>query len=419
MMTPTGRIAIVVALAICGAADALAAGDADWPQFHGPRRDNLSRETGLLKRWPEGGPKLLWTAKGIGHGYALVAVADGRLYTAGEIAKKTVITCLDLDGKQLWQAGNGPACRKRPPGARATPTLDGDRLYHYNGEGGIGCFEARTGKAVWTVDGVTRFGTRNIRWGLAESLLVDGERVVCTPGGEAVLMAALDKATGETVWTCEELSDKPGYVAPLLVELGGLRQIVTITANWAIGVAADTGKLLWQYEHKVPYEANCVTPVYHDGHLALAGTWGRGATLLKLTVEGATCTAQEVWRTKELDNEHGGIVLVDGCLYGQADGDHKARHWACLDWRTGKTLWAAPGLPGRTGTLTYADGMLYLMNDQRAVALAPASPKGLDLVSRFELPKGGRGPTWAHPVVHGGRLYLRHGDFLYVYHVRK
>ena len=425
----TGRIAALAGALLLGAvtgslpaaeaAPAPPGGQHDWPQFHGPRRDNRSTETGLLKRWPAGGPTLLWKARGLGHGWATVAISGGRLYTAGNVNSRTVITALDLAGKRLWQTTGEAAFKQSTPGARATPTIAGGRLYHLNGSGHVLCLDAQTGKRLWSVNMLARFGGRNIRWGLAESLLVDGQRVICCPGGPKAALAALDAETGKTVWTCTGLDDKPGYVTPILVACGGLRQVITIMANHAVGVSAETGALLWTYEHKVPYEANCVSPVYHDGHVVLAGTWGRGATLLKLTVTGRACRAEEVWRTGELDNEHGGIVLVDGYLYGQADGNHKRRHLACLDMKTGKTMWTARELAGRrSATLTYADGMLYVMSDGGEVALVRPNPKQLDIVSRFTLPKGGKGDAWAHPVICDGHLYIRHGDFLYVYSIR-
>ena len=393
--------------------------EGEWPQFHGPRRDNMSTETGLLKRWPKGGPKLIWKADGIGHGFASVAITGGRIYTAGNIGPNTIITAMDMSGKKLWQAKNGPAYRKITPGARATPTVAGGKLYHLNGDGDVICLDAATGKKVWTLNMLKKFGGRNIRWGLSESLLVDGKKVICFPGGEEISAVALDAATGKTVWKCTGLGDKPAYVTPIIVEHSGLRQIVTMMANFAVGIAAESGTLLWKYKHAVRFEANCTSPVFHDGRLALFGTWGRGATLLKLNVDGDKCTVEEIWRTKDLDNEHGGVILLDGYLYGQADGDHRDRHWACLDWKTGKTLWGAKVLAGRSGTLTYADGMLYVLSDTATVALVPPSPEGFEIVSRFDLPKGGKGNTWAHPVVCGGRLYIRHGDFLYVYDIRE
>jgi outer membrane protein assembly factor BamB len=381
---------------------------ADWPQFHGPRRDNISTETGLLKQWPEGGPKLLWQADGLGEGWSSVAIKDGRLYTAGEIGSNTVITALDLAGKRLWQINNGTASRCPYPGGRATPTIDGDRLYHLNCGGDVLCADARTGKSLWTLN----IAARIPRWGLAESLLVDGNNLICTPGSETAMMVALDKRNGKTVWTTPATGDKPAYTAPILVQ----RQIVTMTSGSAIGVDADTGKQLWRYEQKVPYEANISHPIYHEGHVVISSTWGVGTTMLKLTPTGV----EKVWHTTEFDNEHGGFVLVDGHLYGLADGNHKHRHWACLDWKTGKTMWAGDSIPGlRSATTSYADGMLYLMTEKGVVMLAHANPQKFDIVSQFELPKQGKGPYWAHLVICGGRLHVRHGQFLYVYDIRK
>jgi len=389
---------------------------ADWPQFHGPRRDNISTDTGLLHRWPDGGPKLLWQADGLGEGWASIAIKDGRLYTAGEIITNTVITALNLDGKRLWQITNGQSSRCPSPGARGTPTIDGDRLYHLNSSGDILCANARTGKSIWTLNIVEKFGCRIPQWGIAESLLVDGNNLICTPGGTNVMMVALDKRTGKTVWTTPATGDKPGYTAPILITHAVQRQIVTMTSGSAISVAADTGKLLWRYERTVPYGANISHPIYHDGHIVIFSTWGVGATLLRLTTTGI----EEVWRTVELDNEHGGVVLVDGHLYGHADGNHKHRHWACLDWKTGKTMYISDDLPGpRSATTSYADGMLYMMNEKGVVALAHANPQKLEIVSQFELPKQGKGPSWAHMVICGGRLYIRHSQFLYVYDIRK
>jgi outer membrane protein assembly factor BamB len=379
----------------------------------------MSAETGLLKQWPEGGPKLAWQANGIGDGYATVTIAGGMVCTAGNIARETVITALDLSGKRLWQAKNGPAYERSHPGARGTPTVAGGKLYHLNGDGDVICLDARSGAKLWTLNMLQKFGGRNIQWGLAESLLVDGDRVICCPGGEQTAMVALDKDTGATVWTCAGAGDKPAYASPILVNHGGLRQIVTMTAASVIGVAADSGRLLWRYDHPAAYDVNASQPVYHDGHVAVFSTWGRGATLLKLSVKGDTCSAAKVWQTTELDNEHGGVVLVDGHLYGQADGNHKHRHWACLEWKTGRTMWSVDGLPcARSGAVTCADGLLYLLSDRGTVALFRPTPQAFTIVSQFDLPRQGKGPSWAHPVVCGGRLYVRHGDFLYAYEVR-
>jgi len=391
----------------------------DWPQFHGPRRDNRSAETGLLKQWPANGPEPVWRADGLGHGYSAVAIADGLIYTTGDIGEDTVITALDLSGQPVWRQTNGPAYTGPQPGSRSTPTVAGGRLYHINGYGNLVCLDAKTGEPVWAVNFMERFAGREIQWGVAESPLVDGRNVICCPGGEDVFMAALDRDTGETRWTCTGVGDQHTYASPAVVDYGGLRQIVTMTAASAIGVAADTGRLLWQHPREAPYGVNCDTPLYHDGHLFLFTTWARGATKLRLVVEGDDCSVEEVWHTRELDNEHGGVMLVDGFLYGHADGDHKHRHLACLDAETGETMWTSDELAGQaSAAVTFADGLLYVVTDRGEVGLVRPSPERLEILGRFQLPEGGMGPVWAYPVVCGGRLYLRHSEFLYVYDIR-
>lgn len=406
------------AVVVCLIAFNLAVAE-DWPQFHGPRRDNRSRETGLLKRWPEGGPKLVWKAQGLGQGFSTVAIADSIIYTTGNIGRDTVITAMDMSGKDIWKRKNGPAYRRSHPGTRSTPTIVEGKLYNLNGDMDLICMDARTGSTIWAVDLIEKFGGRMISWGISESPLVDGDNVICCPGGKVVSMVALDKDTGDIRWTCIGAGDKPGYASAMLVDYKGLRQIVTLMSGAAIGVAAETGKLLWRYPQKVRFDANCDMPIYHNGHVFLFGTWGRGATKLKLNVEDDDCSVEEVWRTNELDNEHGGVMIVDGYLYGQADGDHRRRHWACLEMKTGKTMWTARELYGeRSASLTFAEGMLYVLSDIGEVGLVRPNPKRMEIVSRFELPKGGKGEVYAHPVIFGGRLYIRHGEFLYVYDVR-
>ena len=390
----------------------------DWPQFHGPNRDNHSTETNLLARWPAGGPPQLWRAAGLGEGFASAAISAGRIFTTGNIGSNTIITALDLAGLPLWQATNGSACHRPHPGARSTPTIVGEKLYHLNSDGDIVCLDTTTGRALWSLNMLTQFGGRSIQWGLSEALLVDGDRVFATPGGSNVLMVALDRHTGKTIWQTPGTGDKPGYTAPQLITVAGQRQIVTMTSGSALGVAPETGRLLWRFEMPAPYEVNASHPVYHDGQLAIFGTWGRGAYLLRLKPDGDRCTVEQVWHTTELDNEHGGVVLVNGALFGHADGNHKHRHWACLDWATGRTLWTSDELPGpRSGALTTAAGMLYLLNEKRQVALAPADPKKLEIVSQFELPAVGEGPSWAHPVLCNGRLYVRYSQYLYAFDI--
>jgi outer membrane protein assembly factor BamB len=356
----------------------------------------------------------VWTAQGIGYGYSTVAVADGLIYTTGNIGDDTVLTVLDLDGKVKWTAKNGPAYKRLYPGTRSTPTIDGGRLYHMNADGDVVCLDARTGKGVWSVNALRRFKGRNITWGLAESLLIDGQNVICTPGGEEIGLAALNKNTGRTVWTCTGTRDKPGYCSPIIVEHGGLRQIVTLLARSIVGVHAKTGKLLWQVKHVTYANENITTPVFSDGCIFVS-TMGRNARLLRLHVRGQEASVEQLWRVQALDNQHGGVLLLDGYLYG-CGITGRQQPWNCLEFKTGRRMYAEVGI-GR-GSMTYADGLVYALNHKRTVALVRATPQAFQIVSRFVIPKGGRGPTWAHPVICGGRLYLRHGDLLYCYDVK-
>lgn len=388
----------------------------EWPQWRGPRRDGKSTETGLLKAWSRLGPPKLWTARGIGDGFASVAVAGGRIYTAGSLGTQTVVTALDLDGRQVWQTANGPAYRHGVGhGARGMPTVEGGRLYYESPHARVACLEAATGKAVWTVDLMTTYGGRQITWGLAESVLLDGDRVICCPGGPEAAMVALDKATGKARWVCKGTGDKAGYASPILVDHGGLRQVVTMTADAAIGVHADTGELLWRFPHGNERGTNCPTPIHHGGHLFICTGARVGGVLLRMKIDGQKAAVEEVWRTKELDNHHGGVVRVDGHLYGSAHRFNKAA-WVCLEFATGKDRYIEPGV-GK-GSVIYADGMLYTLSEKGVLGLVPATPERHEIVSRFKPPQRQPGPYWAHPVICDGRLYLRHHGCLHAYGVR-
>ena len=421
---------LTVILASLPWVDVLLAAEADapcWPRFHGPNGDNHSPETGLLKKWPEEGPKLLWTAKDLGFGYSSVTLAHNLIYTAGNInyapegAEKpddrTAVTALDLDGKVRWTFNEYPAFVGHLLGTRGTPTIDGDRLYYETPLGDLFCLEAKTGKKIWGLNILEKFGGEVIRWALAESLLIDGNNVICSPCGPNTAMVALDKMTGKTVWkSATAEGDLAAYSSPILAEYGGLRIIFNMTAKALIGVNADSGKLLFRFPHETTFEANVANPIFHDGHVFISSGYGTtGSVLVKLTVDGEKVTAEKVWNSRELDNHHGGVILVDGYLYGASHRFNKAQ-WICLDWKTGEMKYADKGV-GK-GSATYAEGMLYTLSSSHFMGLVKATPERHELISKFEIPPLGKSTSRSHPVVRGGRLYIRHNKFLYAYDIK-
>ena len=259
-----------------------------------------------------------------------------------------------------------------------------------------------------------QFESQNITWALAESVLVDGQHVICCPGGPRTAVVALDKQSGRTIWESPTAGDLAGYASPSLGEYQGVRMIFTLTAKAVIAVNADTGALLWRFEHIAPNDENILQPIYHDGHVFVS-SHQTGSVLLRLKADGSQISAEPVWRNTDLDNHHGGVVLIDGYLYGS--GRFNGNRWACLEWTTGHTKYLERGV-GK-GSLTYADGLLYTRGENGLMGLVQATPGGHRMISQFSPPQEGEGPAWAHPVICGGRLYLRHSDLLYCYDVRQ
>lgn len=258
-----------------------------------------------------------------------------------------------------------------------------------------------------------KFGGKNITWALAESLLIDGDHVICCPGGSETAVVALDKLSGQTIWKSPSAGDRAGYSSPALAEYQGLRMILTMTSRAIIGVNADTGDLLWRHEHITPWDENICTPIFRDGWVFTSTGHRVGSVMLEVSVSGKKASVKVVWKSVDLDSHHGGVVLLDGYLYGS----RWTPQWVCLDWKTGKTMYEDRGV-GK-GSLTYADGMFYTLSEQGQMGLVKATPSGHEIVSRFRLPAGGEGPAWAHPVVCGGRLHIRHGDLLYAYGIKE
>lgn len=391
----------------------------EWPQFRGPNRDGKSTETGLLKKWPEAGPKMLWSAKGLGTGYSTVAIANDTIYTTGMVKKKGVLFAFDLSGKVKWQKIYGDEWRKSTAGVRGTPTIDGDRIYIISGIGEVFCYDAKTGDQKWAVDAFNEFGGKYGIWGIAESPLIDGDNIICTPGGSKATMVALDKMTGKTVWTCQVESERSSYCSPILVERGPNKIIVQMTDEYVFGVDAKTGKLLWKDSQKDQFghnkTINPVSPISHDGKVYATSGYDDGGAMLALSSDGTSFTRE--WVDETLDNHHGGVVFVDGYIYGSNWNGNGDGSWVCLDWNTGKVKyeehWKCKG------AMTYADGMLYCYEEKSGnVALVNPTPEKFDVVSSFKVELG-NGKHWAHPVVCGGTLYIRHGDVLMAYDIKE
>jgi len=387
-----------------------------WPQWRGPRRDGISRETGLLPSWPEAGPPVLWEATGLGKGFSSPILAEGSLYLTGDVAGECRVFALDLDGKPKWQTSNGEAWTTNHQGARSSCTYAGGRLYHMNAHGGVACFDPATGKELWTVNTLERFAGEENEWGLAESVLVDGGRVFVTPGGKLGFMTALDAKTGETVWASEPVPDpddeRTGYASPILVQFDEKRLLVNLSEKSVVCVDAATGKQLWRYLHPTKYDASCATPVFWNDCVFHTNPSGAGCVMLRIMPAGDGASVKPIWEGG-LDNISGGAVIVDGFVYSAAHNNYKGRNiWMCLDAGSGDVKWESTELV--QGSVLYAGGRLYCLAEDGVMALVRATPEKCDIVSRFEFVKAKR-DAWAHPVILDGRLYLRYHDVLRCY----
>ena len=403
------RAAILSALAAAGLLGAAARGG-DWPGWRGTARDGRSLETGLLKVWPADGPKLLWAVEDLGEGYGSPVVAGGTVYATGKVGNAEVLFAYDLDGKAKWRRECGRAWTKQYAVSRYPPTVDAGAAYLLTGGGQVVAACAATGEPEWSVDLLARFAARHPKWGWAEGLLVDGGKVICTPGAPEACVAALDKATGRTIWTTKGLDETAAYCSPILIERGDLRLVVTMTSHAVVGIDAATGQLQWRHPYRNVFGDHPVSPVYADGCLYATGGYGTGGLMLRLAPDGKS--VEHAWSDKRLDCLHGGLVVVDGHVYGSGDRNRK---WVCLELKTGTPQYEAAGVG--PGSVAWAEGMLYCYAQKGVVGLVAARPGGHEVVSSFKVPRGA-GAHYAHPVVAGGRLYIRHGKALMAYDIK-
>ncbi|MEI6234435.1 MAG: PQQ-binding-like beta-propeller repeat protein [Planctomycetota bacterium] len=400
-----------IALVVCFfSAQALRA--SDWPQFGGPLRDGVSTETGLLKQWPESGPKLIWMSKDVGLGYSGPAIVGGRIYLMGLRGESELLLCLNAaDGKELWATPIGSAyTNDYGDGPRGTPTVDGERIYMLGANGDLVCAGTASGTVHWRVK-VTDFGGMVPPWGYCESVLVDGDRVVCTPGGEKGAMAAFEKLSGKLVWQSAKFTDPAQYASIAAADIAGTHLYIQVTGEHVTGIAAADGRMLWQQPFKCAYV--CASPVVKGDHVFVTSGGGTGCKSFHVL---APDKVELVYKNKVMKNLPGGVVLFGEHLYGYSDG----LGWVCQHFATGEQVWASKEF--RKGSLTIADGMMICVaEDDGTVVLADASEKGWKERSHFQLDplftKRKQGHVWTLPVVVGGRLYLRDQEFLFCFDI--
>ncbi len=389
----------------------------NWPQWQGPQRNSLSAETGLMKSWPEGGPKRRWLFEDCGKGYSGPAIVDGKLYIMGARNGVCELIAINADtGKELWHTpisaelendwGNGP---------RGTPTIDGNLIYALSGTGTLMCMRLSDGREVWQVT-MESLGGQEPKWGFAESPLVDGNLVLCTPGGPDGSIAALNKKTGKVVWRSADLDDGAHYASIMPAEFHGEKQYVQLLEKRLVGLDAKSGKLLWQ----IPWGGSVAvipTPVVYKNHVFVTSGYGAGSMLVKVDKDNK---AEQVYENKLMKNHHGGVILLNEHIFGHSDGVG----WLCMDLWTGKQVWREKDALGK-GAISYADGMFYCLGEEDgAVALIEASTEGWKEHGRFTLDpqtkiRSDRGRIWTHPVIVNSHLYLRDQDLLYCYEVKE
>ena len=423
-LTSLSLLAVIIPAATLAVAD-------DWPQWRGPDRNGKSPESGLLQEWPDGGPPLAWRAAGLGAGFSSLSMAGDRIYTMGDLADGQYVIALSRNGGGLqWKTRVGPVHEDKYPGPRATPTIDGDRIYAMSTEGDVVCLDGRTGSEVWRRSLTGDYGAYlmkamgSYQWRFSESPLVDGDRVIVTPGHVEAMMVALDKKTGKEIWKTQGRrlgplgADGAAYSSAVVSEAAATRQYVQLVGRGLIGVDAKSGELLWGYNRVANDIANIATPVVRDDYVFTSSGYGTGSALVKIVRGAEGFEAREVYflDANTMQNHHGGVILHDGTVF--TGTGHNKGFPIAVDFMTGKVAWGPAENEGRnSAAITYADGRIYFRYQDGRMILVEATAKEYREHGSFVIPDVEK-ESWSHPVIADGKLYLREQEHLYCYDVK-
>ena len=384
-----------------------------FSQWRGPERNGIYPEKGLLTEWPEAGLNLLWSSDQIGIGHASVAVTPDRVYATGIIDSTGVLSAFDHQGKMLWNKPYGRDWMVNFPGTRTTPLVVNDRVYLLSGHGVLYCINAETGDVVWSKDILTEYKGVNTDQGITENLLVDGEKIFCTPGGPEYNVVALNRMDGSEIWKSKGYGEKSAFCSPLLINHGGKKYVVTMTALSLLSLDAETGELAWRWgDLKYQYPDHPSTPIYSDGFLFVNDGGAGGSSKLKIAADGKS--VETVWNAASLDYTLGGAVLMNNKIFA---GSETKKGWVCVDWNSGNELYMTDTIP--FGSVIAAEGLLYCFSNTGDFGLFNPTETEFQLKGKFNTPEGNKREHWAHPVIYNGRLYVRYGKTLWVYDIKK
>lgn len=390
-------------------------------QWRGEGRKGIYDGTGLMKEWPESGPKMLWSKVDLPTGYSSPSIAYETIFLTGVRDESDVLTALDMNGNIKWQTTFGRAWVRNYPASRCTPTIEDHKLYVTSGMGEVACLDADNGSILWKVDAHGIYEGQFGMFGLNESPLLLGDKVFYTTGGEKTMMIALNKKNGELIWASESMHEAPAFVSPLLIEKNGIQIITTLTKNHIIGVNPDNGKIIWKFDYRPyapsgrTYDNHANTPLYEDGNLFITSGYNRKAVKLKLSDDLASVSVE--WTNEVLDSQHGSVIKIGNYIYGSSWDNNTSGKWICVNWTTGETVYEEMWMS--KGPIIAAGDYLYIYDEKYGnVGLVKASPESFKVISSFQVTLGNKGPFWPHPVIDNGILYLRHEDAFMAFSIK-